>query len=67
MVLSQDVTWYEYYTAGGRQTGLVPASADGFTLNRWETVPHCQWIHALLPHSSSIPAGQTEETKGSRG
>ena len=33
MVLSQDVTWYEYYTAGGRQSGLVPASADGFTLN----------------------------------
>ena len=33
LVLSQSVSWYEYYTAGGRQSGLVPASADAFTLN----------------------------------
>ena len=33
-MFSQDsVTWYDYYTAGGRQSGLVPANADGFTLN----------------------------------
>ncbi|XP_046649985.1 beta-galactosidase-1-like protein 2 [Daphnia pulicaria] len=28
-----DVTWYDYYTAGGRTSGLIPASKDGFLLN----------------------------------
>ncbi|KZS05123.1 Beta-galactosidase [Daphnia magna] len=28
-----DITWYDYYTAGGRTSGLVAASKDGFLLN----------------------------------
>ena len=33
LVLGQTVTWYEHYTAGGRQSGLNPASSEGFLLN----------------------------------
>ena len=28
-----DITWYDYYTAGGRTSGLVAANKDGFSLN----------------------------------
>ena len=30
---SQGVTWYDHYTAGGRLSGLDPASSEGFLLN----------------------------------
>jgi hypothetical protein len=33
MTSSQGVTWYDHYTAGGRQSGLDPASSEGFLLN----------------------------------
>ena len=33
LTIGQQVTWYEHYTAGGRQSGLVPADVNAFTLN----------------------------------